>query len=93
MKYFFIFIFTSLSTGEWKECLKFGQGTDFFANGDVFSGTYFNGKPFGKGKYVWANGSTYIGDFKNGLKHGKGKWQKGEGEQISVYEGEYVNDK
>lgn len=35
----------------------------------------------------------YIGDFKNGLKHGKGRWQKGEGEQISVYEGDYVNDK
>ena len=42
---------------------------------------------------MWANGSTYIGDFKNGLKHGKGRWQKGEGKQISVYEGDYVNDK
>lgn len=35
----------------------------------------------------------YIGDFKNGLKHGKGVWQKGEGDLISIYEGEYMNDK
>lgn len=59
----------------------------------MFTGTYINGKPYGKGKYSWANGSMYVGDFKNGLKHGKGIWQKGEGDLISIYEGEYVNDK
>lgn len=59
----------------------------------MFTGTYYKGKPFGQGKYTWANGSVYIGMFKNGLKHGKGRWQKGEGDQLSVFEGEYVNDK
>jgi hypothetical protein len=29
--------------------LKHGQGSDIFANGDVFTGTYNQGKPEGMG--------------------------------------------
>ena len=56
--------------------MKHGQGSDFFANGDVFTGVYVNGKPEGQGQYKWKNTSIYIGEFKNGLKHGRGKWKK-----------------
>ena len=35
--------------GEWKQCLKHGQGTDIFANGDIYTGEYKDGKPDGKG--------------------------------------------
>ena len=56
--------------------LKHGQGTDIFANGDSFTGTYRGGKPDGYGQYRWKSGSVYIGEFKDGLKHGKGKWKK-----------------
>ena len=56
--------------------LRNGNGTDFFANGDVYVGQYLMGKPEGFGQYKWANGNTYTGEFKNGSKHGKGKWRK-----------------
>lgn len=29
--------------------LKHGQGTDIFANGDIYTGEYKDGKPDGKG--------------------------------------------
>jgi hypothetical protein len=35
--------------GEWKECIKHGQGAEFFANGDSYRGQYKKGKPHGKG--------------------------------------------
>jgi len=56
--------------------MKHGKGSDFFSNGDTYSGMYVNGKPNGHGLYTWANRSYYDGEFKNGLKHGKGKWKK-----------------
>lgn len=56
--------------------MKHGKGTDFFANGDKYTGSYRNGKPDGIGTYSWEDGSYYEGSFKNGLKHGKGKWKK-----------------
>lgn len=30
--------------GEWKDCLKHGNGTDIFSNGDVYIGQYRLGK-------------------------------------------------
>ena len=35
--------------GEWKDCLKQGQGTDIFKNGDMYTGQYKLGKPMGFG--------------------------------------------
>lgn len=56
--------------------MRDGNGTDFFANGDVYTGEYKNGNPEGVGMYKWANENTYKGEFKNGMKHGKGRWRK-----------------
>lgn len=68
--------------------MKHGQGSDIFANGDCFTGTYVQGKPEGQGQYKWKNGSIYIGEFKDGLKHGKGKWKKRFNDQnCNMYEG------
>jgi len=33
--------------GQWKACLREGQGKDYFANGDVLTGEYRDGKPNG----------------------------------------------
>jgi hypothetical protein len=30
--------------GDWADCLKHGNGSDFFANGDVYVGEYVKGK-------------------------------------------------
>jgi hypothetical protein len=43
--------------------MKHGKGTDFFANGDKFTGFYNLGKPEGFGYYYWIEGSTYEGEF------------------------------
>ena len=57
--------------GEFKSCLKVtilfickhGKGKEYFSNGDVYFGSYVNGKPEGEGEYHWANGSFFIGTF------------------------------
>ena len=36
--------------------LKHGQGTDTFANGEMYHGEYQDGKPNGKGEYKWPTG-------------------------------------
>ena len=35
--------------GEWEGCLRHGNGSDFFTNGDIFVGQYLKGKPEGFG--------------------------------------------
>ena len=42
-------------------CLKHGQGTDLFANGDAYTGQYHEGRPHGFGQYKWKNSSVYVG--------------------------------
>lgn len=46
--------------------LKHGYGTDFFSNGDSYSGQYRYGKPYGFGKYTWTSGAVFEGEFING---------------------------
>ena len=57
-----------------KNCLKHGEGKEYFANGDIYTGAYVNGKPEGYGEYNWANKTHFKGLFKNGLRHGMGLW-------------------
>jgi hypothetical protein len=79
--------------GEWADCLRHGNGTDFFANGDVYVGHYQFGKPEGFGQYKWQNGNSYTGEFKNGMKHGKGKWKKAPSyhkNKFNQYDGFYL---
>jgi hypothetical protein len=43
-----------------------------FSNGNIFEGSYHNGKSCGSGYELQANGNTYIGTFKEGVKQGYG---------------------
>ena len=52
--------------GEWKQCLRHGQGCDNFAIGDSYVGEYQYGKAEGFGQYMWSNGNVYSGQFFNG---------------------------
>jgi hypothetical protein len=71
-------------------CLKHGQGTDMFNNGDSYTGEYVDGKPHGKGEYTWSSGQNYVGDFFKGKKHGKGKWKSNKNaNNNNIYDGEY----
>ena len=71
-------------------CLKHGQGTDVFCNGDSYTGEYVDGKPHGRGEYNWVTGACYSGEFYKGMKQGRGKWRSNRNLQnCNTYEGEY----
>jgi len=71
-------------------CLKHGQGTDTFANGEAYTGDFVNGKAHGKGEYNWPTGAYYVGEFVQGKKEGKGKWKSMKGDQnCNTYEGDF----
>jgi len=59
-----------------------------YANGDVFEGSYKDGKRVGQGTYTWKNGSVYIGDWVDGVKTGKAVWTYPDG---SKYHGRVEN--
>jgi hypothetical protein len=52
----------------WINCF----GAYKFANGDIYSGEWNDGKFNGKGIDTSSNGSKYIGDFRDHKRHGKG---------------------
>lgn len=65
----------------------FGKAT--FPSGDIFEGTYSNGRRHGKGKYTFANGAYYEGDYADNVKEGQGTMEypdkgKYEGEDFSL---------
>jgi len=65
-----------------------GKGTLRYGNGDIFTGTFSNGKIL-KGKYTLATGEFYIGRFKNGLRNDRrGELYYVNGDR---YEGEFLN--
>lgn len=79
--------------GEWYNFQK-KNGTEAFANGDVYTGAYEDGMPQGQGQYKWKNGALYIGQFHKGLKQGSGKWKKDvDNPKSNEYEGQYYQDK
>lgn len=51
----------------WDDC--FGLAS---YGGDLYEGTFKNGKMDGKGRYKFTNGNTYVGEFKDGLRNGEG---------------------
>lgn len=67
-----------------------GRGMYLWANGDLYEGSFVEGKPHGKGTFRYSNGGVYSGFFKNGKYHGRGKMQYSNGD---VYEGDWKKDK
>ena len=43
-----------------------GKGIYTFANGDIYTGDFKNGKKSGRGTYVFVNGTRQTGMFENG---------------------------
>ena len=60
-----------------------------YENGDIYSGSTYNGKRHGHGKYIWTTGEIYEGHWRDGFRdgYGKNKWPSGE-----IYEGEWKDD-
>ena len=80
--------------GEWKDG-EFIQGTCTWnkgkRKGDVYEGSYVQGRRQGHGKYTWANGDIYVGNWVNSKRSGQGK--KTYKESGKVEEGEWKDDK
>ena len=63
--------------GQWK-CDKFeGHGSLYYSNGDVYKGSFKDGKPHGhgiskQGKFMGSGASVYVGEWANGSKNGYG---------------------
>ena len=70
----------------WNDC----SGKRTFANGELYSGEFKNGKKHGLGTLTYADGEIYKGRFKNGMYHGEGNLTSHDGK---VLEGIWVNDK
>lgn len=79
--------------GCFQDCLKNGEGVEYFSNGDVYNGNYKNGKPNGYGEYSWSNGAIFKGYFEDGLRSGKGIWRRRIEDPTDVFQGEYQDDK
>lgn len=81
---------TPVSKGEdwtkWTNCVK----TETYPNGDVFTGTYINGKIYGYGTLIYSNGDKYFGEFKNGKRNGVGTFASAKG--LFVQEGVWVDN-
>ena len=51
-----------------------GKGSVFLHNGDLYKGTFKDGRLEGEATCLYANGDQYIGNFKAGEKHGYGRY-------------------
>ncbi len=65
------------------------QGTYYYANGDIYQGSFNKNKRHGKGQYNYQDGSTFTGEYEYGKKK-KGIFQYNDG---SRYEGEFKDGK
>ena len=56
-----------------------GTGTYKFKNGNVYEGTWKDGKANGEGTYKWPDGDEYTGEFKDGNFNGQGTYKHTDG--------------
>jgi len=83
---------TTRYEGEWskKENKRHGKGTQVWADGSMYVGTWRDGKAEGKGRLIHADGDAYEGEWKNDEADGRGIYYHADGAR---YEGEWKNDK
>lgn len=68
-----------------------GPGTRIHPNGNIFEGTWVNGKLHGQGKLTYVDGRTVEGEWKSGkIYNGTGTWIHPCGD---IFEGTWVNGK
>ena len=76
-------------TGSFSGGVFSGQGTYKYANGDVYTGAWKNGKPHGTGKLT-SGGEVYEGSFTNGVINGSGQKTFANGD---IVKGTFTNGK
>lgn len=68
---------------------KEGVGKMQYANGDCYSGRWFQSARHERGKYTWKDGSYYAGEWKENKRDGTGVMCYSNGDK---YDGEWKND-
>ena len=91
-KLFLIYLFASLSSSIFAQCIKgdcvSGNGEKIYPDGSKFQGVFQEGQKL-KGIYKYPNGDQYEGSFKEGKRDGLASYSYSNGER---YEGFYVDD-
>ena len=64
------------------------NGEYHYNSGDVYTGSFVNGKRSGFGTYVYKNGNAYTGQWVDGKRTGRGKMTFSNG---AVYSGEFID--
>ena len=72
--------------GQWRNGVCHGKGTEIWADGSKFEGTFDMGEKAGYGVFVWQNGNSFRGYWQQNQMHGKGRLQYASGD---VYQGEF----
>ena len=71
--------------GEYKDGLKYGQGTYTWSNGAKYVGEWKNDLQHGQGTLTFPDGDQYVGKFKDGMWHGQGTFTFADGEKIKGF--------
>lgn len=66
------------------------EGKYTFPDGEIYDGSFQNGKKEGYGKQVFPNGEKYEGQWHDGKKHGRGTYTWADGD---TYEGDWKDGK
>jgi len=67
-----------------------GNGTMYYANGDVYMGEWINNLRHGHGTMSYKNGDMYVGKWEKNLRHGYGTMSY---KNNTFYEGQWINNK
>lgn len=77
--------------GEYKNGLRNGEGTYYYAQGLRYEGEFVNGLREGNGVFYWEDGTRWEGPFKNNEMNGEGKYyDKEESYPCTYKDGEII---
>ena len=76
-----------LEKGEYKNGLRNGEGTYYYARGLRYEGQFVNGLREGHGVFYWEDGTRWEGPFKNNEMEGEGQYY----DKVESFPVEYKN--
>jgi len=80
-------------TGSWKGNLRHGFGVHRWPDGAEYKGQWVNNQAQGMGMFVHRNNDTYLGQWFENKAHGLGMYRHYDCVGVTLYEGEFVNDR
>jgi len=72
-----------------------GDGKLYYSNGNLYEGSFLNGKKFGNGSFFWkSTGVIYKGKWNDDKIHGEGELKNHDGSvrKLRYYHGEIVKN-